>query len=278
MGERSAIEWTDATWNPWRGCTQVSPGCAHCYMFRDQRRYGRDPEVVVRAAPATFDAPLRWKEPRRVFTCSWSDWFHEAADDWRDEAWDIIRRTPHLTYQILTKRPEMIAGRLPRDWGREGYPNVWLGVSVESQRQDWRAAWLCQFPAAVRFVSAEPLLGPLWLTRVNPYRTSEGRLQAEQRADFLGVDVLEWPRHPPVFFVPGARIGRIDWVIVGGESGPDARPMAIEWARRLRDECTDAGVAFFLKQLGGPANAKRGGAEAVLDGRTWTQMPRAVHA
>src|SRR3990167_2289790 len=117
MGERTAIEWTDATWNPWRGCTKVSPGCASCYMFRDQERYGHDPSVVVRAAPSTFEAPLIWerklldklpdsglaKPPARmlVFTCSWSDWFHADADPWREEAWAIIHDTPHLTYQIL---------------------------------------------------------------------------------------------------------------------------------------------------------------------------------
>src|SRR5512144_1959834 len=123
MGAWSAIEWTDATYNPWRGCEKVSAGCAHCYMFRDQRRYGRDPGVVVRCADATFYAPLRarsWLELRRgarVFACSWSDWFHEAADAWRDEAWDVLRRREDLTWQILTKRPERIAAQLPGDWG-----------------------------------------------------------------------------------------------------------------------------------------------------------------
>src|SRR4051794_20471332 len=127
MGRHSAIEWTDATYNPWRGCDKVSPGCAHCYMFREQRRYGRDPSVVVRAKDPTFYAPLRWQEPALVFTCSWSDWFHEAADSWREDAWDVLRQTPHLTYQILTKRPERITELLPEDWG-DGWSNVWLGV------------------------------------------------------------------------------------------------------------------------------------------------------
>ncbi len=137
MGEITGIGWTDATWNPWYGCSKVSPGCAHCYMFRDMKRYGSDPEVVTRSK-TKFDEPRKWKTPRRVFTCSWSDWFHEGADAWRAEAWAIVRDTPHLTYQILTKRPERIADHLPPDWG-EGYPNVWLGTSVENQRFAFRA-------------------------------------------------------------------------------------------------------------------------------------------
>jgi hypothetical protein len=127
-------------------------------MFRDQRRYGRDPEVVVRAAPATFNAPLKWDSPELIFTCSWSDWFHVAADPWRDEAWDIIRRTPQHTYMVLTKRPGRIHRCLPDDWG-DGYPNVWLGVSIEDAAVTYRANQLRRIPAALRFISAEPLLG-----------------------------------------------------------------------------------------------------------------------
>lgn len=159
MSAKTGIEWTEATWNPWRGCTKVSPGCDLCYMFREQKRYGRDPEVLVRSK-TTFSDPLKWREPRVIFTCSWSDWFHKDADAWRPEAWDIIRRTPHHTYQILTKRPGRIARHLPSDWG-EGYPNVWLGVSVESYDFAPRIGVLRDIPARVRFVSAEPLLGPV---------------------------------------------------------------------------------------------------------------------
>src|SRR5260370_42113596 len=141
VGERTGIEWADATWNPFYGCTKVSPGCKNCYMYREMERYGRDPYTVTRAKPATFTAPLRWREPRRIFTCSWSDWLHEAADAWRPEAWDIIRRTPQHTYLILTKRPERIPEvRVP--WSARAFeapwPNVWLGVSVETQEYDWR--------------------------------------------------------------------------------------------------------------------------------------------
>jgi protein gp37 len=233
MGETSVIEWTDATWNPWRGCTKVSPGCAHCYMFRDQRRYGRDPEVVVRASDATFYGPLRarkWQAPRKVFTCSWSDWFHEDADPWRDEAWDVIRRTPQHTYQILTKRPERMLDHLPADWD-DGYPNVWMGVTIENRRFVGRADLLREVPARVRFVSAEPLIGPL---------TS---------LDLAG----------------------IDWLIVGGESGPAARPINPDWVRDLRDACAETGTAFFFKQWGG-RTPKSGGRE--LDGHTHDELPK----
>src|SRR6266568_714170 len=220
MGERSAIEWTDATWNPWHGCTKVSPGCKHCYMYREKKQYGQNPALVVRSK-TTFTGPLKWREPKRIFTCSWSDWFHETADAWRPEAWDVIRHTPQHTYLILTKRAERIRHCLPPLWGK-GWPNVWLGVSVETQEYCWRIEELAQIPAAMRFVSAEPLLGPL--------------------------DLSGW------------LATAIDWVIVGGESGPKARPMDLHWARLLRDQClqVEPGVAFFLKQLGGIAD-KRGG-------------------
>lgn len=215
MARVSSIEWTDATWNPWMGCEQVSPGCAHCYMYREQSRYGHDPHAVRRSR-TKFGEPLRWKEPRLVFTCSWSDWFHPAADGWREEAWAIVRATPHLTYQILTKRPELIADRLPADW-RNGYSNVWLGVSVENSRFTWRSDLLTTIPALTRFVSAEPLLGSLFATGRN--------------------------KRP-------LNLRAIDWLIVGGESGPGARAMDLEWARELAAECRDTGTAFFMKQLG----------------------------
>ncbi|HET8895415.1 MAG TPA: DUF5131 family protein [Gaiellaceae bacterium] len=215
MADTSAIEWTDATWNPWMGCEKVSPGCAHCYMYREQRQYGSDPSVV-RRSKTKFKDPLRWPDARLVFTCSWSDWFHPGADAWRDEAWQIIRATPHLTYQILTKRPELISDRLPADWG-DGYENVWLGVSVENSRFTWRVDELRAVPATVRFISAEPLLGSLF------DRTGK--------------------RKPLV-------LEAIDWLIVGGESGPGSRKLELEWALELMDACDEAGVAFFMKQLG----------------------------
>jgi protein gp37 len=192
MGDTTSIAWTDHTWNPWYGCVHVSPGCDNCYMYRDMRRYGRDPEVVTRAAPATFNAPLKWNSGR-VFTCSWSDFFIVNADPWRDEAWDIIRRTPHLTYQILTKRPALIARRLPKDWSR-GWPHVWLGVSVENREQLRRLDVLKKIPNVMPWVSAEPLL--------------------EDISGDLASGRYDWVR----------------WWVWGGESGPNARRYDIDWA------------------------------------------------
>jgi protein gp37 len=269
MGERSVIEWTDSTWNPWRGCDKVSPGCAHCYMFRDQLRYGRDPYVVVRAADQTFFAPVRntkWAKTREaciaergrhlVFTCSWSDWFHPAADDLRREAWEIIRRTPQSTYQILTKRPERIAECLPEDWG-EGYPNVWLGVTIENRRFVDRADLLRAVPAAVRFISAEPLLGPL--VPMHP-------------STMAGPGWYVWPgrgllRHR------GLDLHNINWLITGGESGPGHRRFDPDWALDLRDACAAAGTAFLHKQNGGPRPDSNG---RLLDGRTWDEFPSSI--
>jgi protein gp37 len=212
MGERTGIAWTSRTWNPWRGCTRVSPGCAYCYMFTAQERYGRDPNIVTRTK--TWNDPIRWEREaaaaRRidlVFTCSWSDWFHVDADPWRDEAWAVIRRCPHLTFQILTKRHERIADHLPADWGA-GYPNVWLGVSIENDRFVHRADALRTVPAVVHFLSLEPLLGPL----------------------------------------PSLNLTNIQWVITGGESGADFRPMDHAWCRDIRDRCVAQGIAYFQKQ------------------------------
>ena len=157
MRRVSAIEWTEATWNPWHGCEKVSPGCAHCYMYREKRQYGQDPTSVVRAK-TTFDAPLKWKNPMVVFTCSWSDFFIEEADAWREETWEIIRRAPQHVFQILTKRPERISANLPSGWP---WPNVWLGVSVENPRFYWRIETLRTIPSLVRFLSLEPLLAPM---------------------------------------------------------------------------------------------------------------------
>jgi protein gp37 len=237
MGENSKIEWTDATWNPWQGCTKVSPACDHCYMFRDLGRYGKDPTVVFRSKPLTFDLPIRKRrggewviEPgKKVFTCSWSDWFHKDADAWRPEAWEIIRRRPDLTFQIVTKRVERIAEHLPADWGK-GWPNVWLIVTVENQEfAETRIPKLIEIPAAVRGLSIEPMLGPI---------------------------SFRWAKWQPFSQVPGGAtneldgLRKLDWVICGGESGLGARPMNPDWARSLRDQCVAAGVPFHFKQWG----------------------------
>src|SRR3990167_3278580 len=146
---QSKIEWTNDTWNPWHGCTKVSEGCKNCYMYRDKKRYGQDGSKIVRASNKIFVLPRLLKGPL-VFTCSWSDFFIKDADSWRVEAWEIIKYTPNLTYQILTKRPERIKYNLPPDWP---YKNVWLGVSVENNLHRDRMDILRDIPAKVRFVS-----------------------------------------------------------------------------------------------------------------------------
>lgn len=186
MAEKTGIEWSGATWNPWVGCTKVSPGCKNCYMFRDLNQKNVYDPNTVRRTTTTFNSPLKWHRamkrieaggmppknyvPRgsRIFTCSYSDFFHQDADEWRAEAWEIIRNTRGYTYIILTKRPENIKDRLPDDWGA-GYPNVWLLVSAENQmflKKRW--AILDSIPAVVRGISAEPLLEKLELDGIDP--------------------------------------------------------------------------------------------------------------
>jgi len=242
---RSGIEWTGFTWNPWQGCKKVSSGCLNCYMFREKKYYGQDPTTIVRSKKPTFNKPLRLTDPSLIFTCSWSDFFLEEADEWRSEAWDIIRRTPHHTYQILTKRPERIKECLPEDWG-EGWDNVWLGVTVENQDNIDRARILIlNVKAKLRFISAEPLIGDVDL-----------KVQVVDGSPGIGPLVIEF----------------IDWVIVGGESGPGCRAMDPAWASDLRDQCQEEGVAYFLKQLGGHPN-KRAGDQAILDGIRIVEYP-----
>jgi len=245
MAYETGISWTEATWNPFTGCHKISTGCKNCYMFTAKARYGQDPSIVVRSK-TTFDAPLKWKEPKLIFTCSWSDFFISDADKWRDEAWNVIRATPRHTYQVLTKRPERIAAHLPADWG-EGWPNVWLGVSVEDQEQTWRIPYLIEIPAKVLFLSCEPLLSAIDLHAVT-MRDGDG----------LGADLTH------IGFGTG-----IDWVIVGGESGPSFRPLDLDHARSLRDQCVAAGIPFFYKQGAG----LKPGMNTALDGVKWRQMP-----
>lgn len=215
MGKNSNIAWCDHTWSPWQGCRKVSPGCLNCYMYRDKARYGQDPATVIRSKSGTFMAPLRWKDPAKVFVCSWSDFFIEDADPWRDEAWEIMRRTPHLTYMLLTKRAENIKDRLPPDWPLK---NVWLGVTAENQETaDRRIPILLSTPAEIHFLSVEPLISPVDLS----------------------------------LFLGEGRLWEISLVIVGGESGPNAREMKPEWAAELKRQCAAAGTAFFMKQMSG---------------------------
>ncbi len=215
--ETTKIQWTDATWNPFYGCRKVSAECKFCYMFRDQQRYGRNPSLVVKSK-TTFDKPLSWKEPKVIFTCSWSDWFIEEGDEWRDELWKIIKATPQHTYQILTKRPERIKQSLPADWG-QGYDNVWLGVSVGTNEGLERCKILSEIPAKVKFISAEPLLEDL---------TGLNEILIENK---------------------------FDWCIIGGESGNyngkyRFRECRIEWIKNIISVCKTNGVTVFVKQLG----------------------------
>lgn len=242
MGKNSGIAWTDHTWNPWRGCTRCSPACEHCYMFREQERWSLSPDKVVRQSSAVWKAPERWNLQAqcdgtrpKVFTCSWSDFFHADADAWRAEAWAVIRRTTQLTWLVLTKRIERAAACLPEDWGN-GYPNVWLGVTAWDQESAYRNILkLGILPAAKRFLSVEPMLGPLNLTHMC--------------LDFNG---LTGYAEGGCFYIEDVEVcAPLDWVICGAENGPKRRPMDIEWARSLRDQCARHDVPFFYKGAGG---------------------------
>lgn len=199
-------------------------------MYRDKKRWKQDPTVVIRSQPGTFNKPLTWHDPALVFTCSWSDWFIEQADEWRPDAWEIIKRTPHLTYQILTKRPERIREHLPPDWG-DGYKNVWLGVSVENQKTfNKRVATLAQIPAHVRFLSVEPLID---------------QINFNASPDWLHI----WRK--------------IGWVIVGGESGNETgafrfRLCSVEWMEQIVNECKMLDIPVFVKQMGTHIAKERG--------------------
>ena len=243
MSDGSAIEWTEATWNPVTGCSKVSPGCAHCYAEALSKRFGRTTKPWTPANALEnvvthddrLEQPMRWRRPRMIFVNSMSDLFHELVPlEFVQRVFDVMTSTERHTFQVLTKRPARaleIADAL--DWPA----NVWLGVSIESSRFTDRADVLREIPAAVRFISAEPLLGSL---------------------------LEEGPRRAPL------DLTRIDWLIAGGESGHGYRPVHIEWVRELREACAHAGVAFFFKQWGG-RTSKSGG--RVLDGELWEQLP-----
>lgn len=254
MGENSGIEWCDHTFNPWIGCTKVSPACDHCYAEAWDKRFGgeRWGPHAPRRRTKTWDQPVKWNREAaaqgrrfRVFCASLADVFDNhgsITSGWRGDLWHLIARTPHLDWLLLTKRPQNIAKMLPDGYGApawgKGWPNVWLGTTVENQEEaDRRIPHLLKVPAAVRFLSCEPLLGPVDLTEIAVWRP-------ELHASIM-LDVMRGtggtPKTPP---------GRLDWVIAGGESGPGARPMHPDWPRALRDQCAAAGVPFFFKQWG----------------------------
>jgi len=239
MAENSGIGWTDHTQNFWWGCHKVSAECTHCYINGIMKRAGRIP----------FNGPMKtvdWSKPHkwerqateqgkrfRVFTCSMSDFFHPGADDWRPEAWEVIRQCPSLDWLILTKRPELIADRLPADWG-DGYPNVWLGVTCGVATSLHRVDILKTLPAALRWVSAEPLLGPI---------------------DFL--PYLD---------------GSIQWIITGCEQAGvgKRREMNLAWVRDIDQQCRVAGIAHFFKQR---YQAGRITHDGLLDGEVRQEWP-----
>jgi len=318
MADKSRIEWTEATWNPVTGCSKVSQGCVNCYALRDWARLSKTPTTVyygrkftdVQCHPERLDQPLRWTKPRRVFVNSMSDLFHDAVpDEFIDQVFAVMALCPRHTFQVLTKRPERMLDYIATNW-RDGniqnrmddietrdrtlfpgdappplmkdwpLPNVWLGTSIEDQTTaDARIPLLLKTPAAVRWVSAEPLIGPV--------RLDEHGLHGGP--------------------------GQFDWCVVGGESGPNARPMHPDWVRSLRDQCQAAGVPFFFKQWGefypadqvsSPDQLKAKGdigtairtgsavdlgdqwtwrigkkaAGRLLDGRTWDQYPGGSNA
>ena len=253
MAEKSAIEWTDATFNPWWGCTKVSPGCDHCYAERDAGRYQPERKLWGVDADRRFFGEDHWHAPTvwerkairedrriRVFCASMADVFdnHPALPDVREMLWDLIRRTPHLDWLILTKRIGNVERMLPKDWGG-GYQNVWLGISVVNQTEaDRDIPKLVGTPAKTRFLSCEPLLGPIDLE----YPKSLFPHGPSYCCSGVDCGCMGQPIDAPL-------IWNIDWVIVGGESGPRSRPMELGWARTLQIQCEIHRVEFFMKQL-----------------------------
>jgi protein gp37 len=238
MGSTTAIEWTDATWNPVTGCTKISAGCDHCYAerfserFRGTRGHPFENGFDLTLRPDRLEQPLRWREPRMVFVNSMSDLFHkEIPREFIGRVFNTMERADWHTFQVLTKRSSVMRDYLCRRYSKRSGPrHVWFGVSVEDGSKKGRIQHLRDAPAGVRFLSIEPLIGPM------------GKLDLDG----------------------------IDWVIAGGESGPGARPMQLDWVREVRDQCRDSSVAFFFKQWGG---LRRNSGGCKLDGRDWSEFP-----
>lgn len=291
MSENTSIEWADHTFNPWVGCTKVSPACDHCYAEGWAKRAGT-PELWAGERRRTIES--NWKQPhkwnrnhddffskderrQRVFCASLADIFdNQVPQEWRNDFWQLVRDTPNLDWLLLTKRPQNIAAMLPKDWGC-GYPNVWLGATMENQKMaEKRSKELLAVPAIVHFVSSEPLLGD------------------------INFDFTVQFEHPDNEGYGVEAIKGLDWIITGGESGSNARPTHPDWFRSIRDQCQVAGVAFHFKQWGewAPIHELRcnepgikgkqwfnfdpdtsvcrigkGKAGRVLDGRTWDEFP-----
>lgn len=253
MGDKSTISWTDASWNPVTGCSKISAGCLHCYAETLSLRQGWSKKAWTAANAGEnvilhrdrLELPLRWKKPRKIFVNSMSDLFHENVPfDFIDEVFEVMSEAEQHIFQVLTKRPERFA-----EWfrqtllfgGGDFYPHIWIGVSAENQHwAEVRIPTLAATWMGPRFVSVEPMLEPVDLM---PYLTRKDQ---------------------PEYFWPD-----LNWVIVGGESGPGFRPMNLDWARTLRDQCVANDVPFWFKQIAGP----RPGMGATLDGVEWHQFP-----
>ncbi len=279
------IEWTDETWSPITGCSKVSTGCKNCYAERMAPRlagrfgYPEDDPFSVTLHPDRLNVPFHWRKPRRVFVCSMGDLFHEhVPDEFLHRVLDVIGRAEDHIFQVLTKRPDRMrsfvseSNRLAspgmgwRFGGPFPLPNLWLGVSCEDQQTaDERIPILLDTPAAVRFVSLEPLLGPIEF----PVDYNINWLGEERHQDCEGCSSTPVRGQP---YCPGHDVGGIDWVIAGSESGSRSKRRAcnIEWVRSIRDQCVDAGVSFFLKQL--HVDGKKVSIPE-LDGRRWVEVP-----
>jgi protein gp37 len=287
------ISWTDETWNPIVGCSHCSPGCDHCYAERMARRQaamalekspcpdittGQGKYVAVIGPDGKWNGstvvddgkglhmsgemikPLKIKMPRRIFVCSMSDLFHEnTIDGWIGQVLDIQRAAPQHTYIWLTKRPERMRSFISGQFGHEGPgKNVWCGVTVCNQKEaDKKIPVLLKIPATVRFISIEPMLGPIDISRALGLEWSDNlQMYLPEQIHTLG-------GHP-----------KLDWVIVGGESGPGARPMSLDWALSIRDQCKMSGTPFFFKQVGG---VRKKPSDDLLDGIQYHEMPKAYY-
>ena len=308
MSENTGIAWTDHTFNCWWGCQKVSPGCDHCYAETLDARFGKPtfgPGVPRRrTSQSNWHQPVKWNREaekagirRKVFCASMADVFDNAVPpEWRHDLWALFRKTPWLDWQILTKRPQNFAGMLPGDWGY-GWPNVWLGVSAENQTEaDRRIPLLIETPARLRFISAEPLLGPINLRQwINDWGCGcgyggDGTLDHCPNCGWVGegptieFDDGDAPGDCPecnepmsdYFACPeckgtgqdgsgfGPNSSFIDWIIVGGESGPGFRSMKIEWAESITSQCKSAGAKVFFKQDSALKSGQRGRASDAL--------------
>lgn len=262
MGEKTGIEWTESTWSPVTGCTKVSLGCDNCYAeriaerFRGTKGHAYENGFDLTLRPERLDQPLKWKKPRMIFVCSMADLFHkDVPDKFIRQVYEAMRAAPQHTYQVLTKRPQRMAKITQMLFNPSQPPlNIWHGTSVENQDYTWRLDHLENVVSDIRWVSAEPLLGPLDLTPwlgAN-YYPSDGGEQAQGGGGLPSnreeSSSYRRPRAEPSNLEDHSRRS-LAWIVVGGESGPGARYMDPDWARSLRDQCANSQTAFYMKQM-----------------------------